>query len=136
MKMLVLEKGSDVAWRLPFEIERYKLFDGFYWDVKEIVIHHNNQLSLIDRVGVVHTPLSSTWGIAKAHAQVQLSFFVLGMAHNHVHFVFPSLMALYVKTTLSETSVLRQLLEPHTRFTQYINFQVLHVSLTSYDFIR
>ena len=86
----------------------------------------------MDRTGEVHTPNSPTWVLAKAHAQAQLTFFAPGLAHNHVHFVFPTLMAVLIRKVLPRESVLRQLIEPHTRFTQYINYKALNVSRCIY----
>jgi len=122
------EKDSDIAWRLPFNLKDYRVFDGFYWDVSEVRIHTDDKLSIVDKSGVVYTPQSKEWNLAKAHAQAQLTFFAPGLAHNHVHFVFPSLMASQARTVLPQSSILRQLLEPHTRFTQYINYKALNVS--------
>ena len=128
MRFLFTENDPDIMWTLPFNLEGYKIFEGFYWDVCQIRIHKDNRISILDRNGRVHTSKSPTWNLAKAHAQAQLTFFAPGLAHNHVHFVFPSIMACYARKVLPPTSLLRQLLEPHTRFTQYINYQALNVS--------
>ncbi|CAK8689263.1 unnamed protein product [Clavelina lepadiformis] len=120
------DENSDIEWRLPFTLENYHVFKGFYWDVSEIRLHHNHQLTIVDKTGKIHTQESKTWNLAKAHAQAQLTFFAPGLAHNHVHFVFPSLVSSQVRKMLPPTSVLRQLLDPHTRFTQYINYQALN----------
>lgn len=122
------DKHPNISYRLPFHIKEYKLFPGYYWDVKEIRIHKDKTLSIEDRFGKVHTPNSVKWSLAKAHAQAQLTFFAPGLAHNHVHFVFPTLMASLVRQVLPEDSILRKLVEPHTRFTQYINYKALNVS--------
>nr|CAB3260406.1 uncharacterized protein LOC100175252 [Phallusia mammillata] len=124
-----MERGdpsTDILWRLPINIDNYKLFKGCYWDIREIRLHREYKISLVDRVGGVHTPLDKTWRLAKAHAQALLTFYAPGLAHNTVHFVFPSLVAGKVRTVLPPSSVLRQLLEPHTKYTEYINYQALH----------
>ncbi|XP_039264750.2 uncharacterized protein LOC120340534 [Styela clava] len=123
---------SEVAWHFSLEeMGKYKLFQEFYWDVEEIMVLKSGKLNIRDRSGKIHTPRCKTWTLAKAHAQVQLTFFVPGLSHNHVHFVLPSVIAYETRKKLPETSVLRQLIEPHTRFTQYINHQALNKSISS-----
>ncbi|CAK8678581.1 unnamed protein product [Clavelina lepadiformis] len=116
---------SDVEWTMHFDIDSYNLFQGFYWDVTEIKLHENQTLSITDRMGRLHKPGSKNWNLAKAHAQAQLGFFGPGLTHDNVHFVFPSIMAAQIRLILPKSSVLRQLVEPHTRFTQYINHKAL-----------
>jgi len=117
---------NNVEWILELPIENYELLPGFYWDIKTIQVHKDKSISLIDRKGNLHSPHTSFWDFAKAHAQVQLTYYAPGNAHNHVHFIFPSIMACLVRERLPKKSNLRKLLEPHTRFTEYINHKALH----------
>ena len=57
--------------------------------------------------------------------QICLSYYAPGMSHNYVHFVFPSAICLAAKSILTENSVLYQLLSPHFRFMERLNYQVI-----------
>ena len=109
------------------EMDQYNLFPGYYWDVREIRIHKDDSLSIVDRMGYIHLPRSKSWLLAKSHAQSQMTFFGPGMAHNYQHFGFPTAIALETRRVLPKTSILRQLIGPHTRFTQHINYKALTV---------
>ena len=123
-----LDKNPDIKWKMPFyDLDNYELFPGYHWDVREVRIHADNTLSIADRLGYLHVPGSKSWMLAKAHLQSQMTFFGPGMAHNYVHFGFPTAVAIETRRVLSPSSVLRQLLEPHTRFTQHINYKALTV---------
>ena len=45
------------------------------------------------------------------------------MGHNWVHFALPSAVAVITKKVLPDSSILKQLLLPHIRFTSRINHQ-------------
>ena len=129
MSLSQSENNSEgIQWTLTFPIEEYTLLPGFYWDIKQIRIHEDKSVSLVDRKGNVHSPTTPLWNFAKAHTQAQLTYYAPGNAHNHVHFIFPSIMATLVRERLPKNSNLRRLLEPHTRFTEFINHKALHVS--------
>ena len=56
-----------------------------------------------------------------------MTYYAPGLSHNHVHFVFPSSMVLIAKRYLKPNSFLFRLLEPHSKFTERINYQVLSI---------
>jgi len=64
---------------------------------------------------------------AKLHLQICMSYYAPGLAHNHVHFVFPSSLCVLSKTMLNRSGVLWKLLSPHFRFTEGINQQALRI---------
>ena len=73
------EADKSIEFVLDFPIDEYKLFDGFYWDLKQLRIHNNKKISLKDRKNNVYTPSHKKWKLAKAHAQVYFVF-------DHDHF--------------------------------------------------
>ena len=55
------------------------------------------------------------------------------MAHNWVHFFFPTTVATYGPKVAKPHEVLTDLLKPHRRFTQQLNYEV-RVFRSSYIF--
>lgn len=68
--MFIDEEDKSIEFVLDFPIDEYELFNGFYWDIKQLRIHKNNNISLKDRKDNIYTPSHKKWKLAKAHAQV------------------------------------------------------------------
>lgn len=64
---------------------------------------------------------------AMQSAMTTISFFIPGIGHSWVHFLFPDAVAATVANNLPRNSVLYKLLEPHTRYTSRINWEALGV---------
>eukprot|EP00977_Amphora_coffeiformis_P024017 scaffold14974_cov195-Amphora_coffeaeformis.AAC.24 len=60
-------------------------------------------------------------------AMTTLSYFIPGIGHSWVHFLFPDAVAATVHNHLSRSSTLYKLLEPHVRYTSRINWEALGV---------
>jgi hypothetical protein len=61
------------------------------------------------------------------HAMSTFSYFVPGIGHSWIHFLFPDAVAAVVHNDVDRRSVLYKLLEPHTRYTSRINWEALGV---------
>jgi hypothetical protein len=71
-----------------------------------------------------------TFELAKMHALTSLSYFIAGIGHSWVHFLFMDAAAATTHNLLRKkhkNSVLYKLLEPHTRYTSRINWEALGV---------
>eukprot|EP00978_Attheya_sp_CCMP212_P006817 scaffold15878_cov67-Attheya_sp.AAC.1 len=64
---------------------------------------------------------------AMEQAMSSLSFFIPGIGHSWVHFLFPDAVAAVVHNDVPRKSVLYKLLEPHIRYTSRINWEALGV---------
>jgi len=56
-----------------------------------------------------------------------ICYFIPGIAHSWVHFLFPDAVAATVHNDVPRNSVLYKLLEPHIRYTSRINWEALGV---------
>lgn len=56
-----------------------------------------------------------------------ICFFIPGIGHSWVHFLFPDSVAATVHNDVPRSSILYKLLEPHTRYTSRINWEALGV---------
>ena len=64
---------------------------------------------------------------AMQHAMVCICYFLPGIGHSWVHFLFPDAVAAVVQNEVPRDSVLYKLLEPHIRYTSRINWEALGV---------
>lgn len=110
------------------------LFTGFYWDAREVYVSRDGKKLIIKMYDNSEYSSDATdvldranFDQAKLHVQICLSYYAPGLAHNHVHFVFPSTMCVFSKSMLDKDGVLYNLLSPHFRFTEAINQQALRV---------
>jgi len=109
------------------------LFQGFYMDAREVFLNANGSKIIIKMYNgkEYSSDGSSTeradFDQAKLHLQVCLTYYAPGLAHNHVHFVFPTSFCVLSKQHLNHKGVLYKLLSPHFRFTEGINQQALRV---------
>ncbi|MDX1344204.1 MAG: hypothetical protein R3227_17660 [Reinekea sp.] len=84
-------------------------------------------LSLTFEDGRQYTPADGAlWSMAKLHFQAAATFLLPGRFHGNIHFGLPCVAAASLHQ-LPKTSVLRQLLAPHFRFTLRINNEALRV---------
>ena len=60
-------------------------------------------------------------------AVTTISYFIPGIGHSWVHFLFPDAVAATVHNHLPRSSTLYRLLEPHVRYTNRINWEALGV---------
>ncbi|CAK8673295.1 unnamed protein product [Clavelina lepadiformis] len=115
------------------ELQNYFLFQGFYWDARQIFVDADGSRIIIQMddgsefSSDCEPAQRSDYKLAKLHAQVCLSYFAPGLSHNYVHFVFPSAVCVLAKNKLNHQSTLYKLLSPHFRFTERINYQALKV---------
>ncbi|XP_076823458.1 uncharacterized protein LOC143469595 [Clavelina lepadiformis] len=119
-----------------FDLEGFEdlfLFQGFYWDARLVWISATADKLIIkmddgeEYSSDCDPENRADYDLAKLHVQICLSYFAPGLAHNHVHFVFPSAVCVLSKRCLNHNSTLYKLLAPHFRFTERINYQALRV---------
>jgi len=118
--------------------ENLTLFRGFYFDARSVYIKEDySKIIIIMYNGQeYHSDCDSEnafndYNQAKLHLQVCLTYYVPGLAHNHVHFVFPSTVCVKSKQVLSKKGYLYKLLSPHFRFTEAINYQAIRIGKSS-----
>ncbi|XP_078485879.1 uncharacterized protein LOC100175252 [Ciona intestinalis] len=115
------------------EFKDVKIFKGFYWDVRRIYVDlAKHKISIeMGNGGIFHSDSGSlhrpNYELAKLHAQICLTYYAPGFAHNYVHFVFPSAVCVYAKKQLNHEGVLFKLLAPHFRFVERLNYQALRI---------
>lgn len=111
------------------ELNQLNFFPGFNFSARHVWF--NNDLICIEMDnGVEYYSRGSyreDYELAKLHLQVCLTFHAPGLAHNYVHFGIPGTMSVLSRELLGRSSVLYNLITPHLRFTERINYQALHV---------
>jgi len=117
--------------------ERLTLFEGFYFDARGVYFSKDLKKIIICMVDgkEYHNDVTGeqrkTYNLVKLHLQVCITFYVVGLAHNHVHFVFPSAIAVLAEKLLDHNKVLYKLLSPHFQFTEKILFIHIWLGLAS-----
>jgi len=110
------------------------LYKGFYWDARGAYISEDFEKIIIVMFNgkEYHSDCDNfteraNFNQAKLHLQVCMTHYAPGLAHNHIHFVFPSSVSVISNQVLNRNGVLYNLLAPHLRFTAAINHQALQV---------
>ncbi|CBY21604.1 unnamed protein product [Oikopleura dioica] len=110
-------------------IKSYVLHKNYYYDVREVRFTRE-EIIAIAAGGKVYFKAKvsfADWKLLKLHLQTTMAFMIPATQHNWVHFCLPSAVAISCDKLLPETSILRQLLEPHYKFTERLNHQALFV---------
>lgn len=104
-------------------------FDDTYYDIEKIVV--DKATKKITFYSIADGPITDSdeaaYNRAKMAAIACITYFVPGVGHSWVHFLFPDAMGAAAFNTLPRKSVLYKLLEPHMRFTNRINWEALGV---------
>ena len=110
-------------------IKSYVFHKNYYYDVREVRFTRE-EIIAISAGGKVYFKSKvshADWKLLKLHLQTTMAFMIPATQHNWVHFCLPSAVAVSCEKLLPDTSILRQLLEPHYRFTERLNHQALFV---------
>ena len=115
------------------ELDDFVFFNGNFIDFRAIRFNLDQVVSITlnTKEIIKSTASKADWRLAMLHAQVFVAFYLPALGHNWVHFVLPSSMAVAINRVLPDTSVLKQLLDPHFRFTNRINHQALFAPIAS-----
>jgi hypothetical protein len=110
-------------------------YDNTYYEVKAIEVQKDTQeITLFMRSSDPTkdpTPVTrkkdgdAVFDRAMQSAMSTLTYFMSGIGHSWVHFLFPDAVAATVHNDIPRSSVLYKLLEPHTRYTSRINWEAL-----------
>ena len=114
-------------------IKSYILHKGYYLDVREVRFTKEEVIAIAagGRIYFKSKVSAADWKLLKLHLQTIMGFMIPATQHNWVHFCLPSAVAVNCEKLLPKTSVLRQLVEPHYRFTERLNHQALFVCHSS-----
>jgi hypothetical protein len=110
-------------------------YDNTYYEVNGIEVQKGSQEITIFMKSAdptkAPTPVTrkkdgdAVFDRALQSAMATICYFVPGIGHSWVHFLFPDAVAATVHNDLPRSSVLYKLLEPHTRYTSRINWEAL-----------
>lgn len=101
-----------------------------YYDVTQIDIDkRTSEITIYTKQDGPVTKASGedAWKRAKMHALTSISYFIPGIGHSWVHFCFMDAVSATVHNSVKRNTVLYKLLEPHTRYTNRINWEALGV---------
>jgi len=112
--------------------ESLTLFKGFFFDARKVYIKEDYSKIIIVMYNgkEFHSDCEhdlDNYKQAKLHLQICMTYYVPGLAHNHVHFVLPSTICVKSKQVLNKKGYLYKLLSPHFRFTEAINYQAIRI---------
>jgi hypothetical protein len=110
-------------------------YDNTYYEVNGIEVQKGSQEITIFMKSAdatkAPTPVTrkkdgdAVFDRAMQSAMNTICYFVPGIGHSWVHFLFPDAVAATVYNDVPRSSVLYKLLEPHTRYTSRINWEAV-----------
>lgn len=111
------------------------VWEGYYQDVLEFEFDVKRaHYAIIDREGNRYTPDDPNWNSCLLHIALIYTIVIPLAAHSWMHFGFPDGIADMVNHKLPRNTFLYQLLAPHCRFTNRINYQALWVNKSTKNY--
>ena len=123
-------------------LSRYRPYPGNYYCVRSLKISKDFSkmtIDILDQDDTLKSVLwsegtknSRQWDQAKIHLQAALQMNGVACSHTFVHFFLPSVVSIAMDhVNFSKDSVLFNLLQPHLRHTEAINYQAMFVRRAS-----